>query len=228
MFDRIAASRRAQHGDDRGAAPPLAPARRRPGRAGAGRRRPRRLLRHRRPGFSSWPRGWRRTHRGRLATSRSRCSTWPGTKAPHGRHRGSVRVGRRAADAYDGGRSMRSRSASGVRNLPTSPAPARARRVLKPGGGWVILEITQPQRPPLSSFYSLWFDRAVPLLGASPRPRGLLLPARVGSQLPQPARARRENGPRRLRGIRCTVLPAGSSDPQRHPRVSERSAVRRR
>jgi demethylmenaquinone methyltransferase/2-methoxy-6-polyprenyl-1,4-benzoquinol methylase len=39
-------------------------------------------------------------------------------------------------------------------------------RVLKPGGRLVILEITQPTRPPLSFFFSLWFDRIVPLLGA--------------------------------------------------------------
>jgi demethylmenaquinone methyltransferase/2-methoxy-6-polyprenyl-1,4-benzoquinol methylase len=38
-------------------------------------------------------------------------------------------------------------------------------RVLKPGGRLVILEITQPQRPPLSTFFSLWFDRMVPVLG---------------------------------------------------------------
>jgi len=38
-------------------------------------------------------------------------------------------------------------------------------RVLRPGGRLVILEITQPRRPPLSAFYSLWFDRFVPLLG---------------------------------------------------------------
>jgi demethylmenaquinone methyltransferase/2-methoxy-6-polyprenyl-1,4-benzoquinol methylase len=38
-------------------------------------------------------------------------------------------------------------------------------RVLRPGGRLVILEITQPRRPPLSAFYSLWFDRLVPLLG---------------------------------------------------------------
>lgn len=38
-------------------------------------------------------------------------------------------------------------------------------RVLAPGGRLVILEITQPTRPPLSTFYSLWFDRIVPLLG---------------------------------------------------------------
>jgi demethylmenaquinone methyltransferase / 2-methoxy-6-polyprenyl-1,4-benzoquinol methylase len=38
-------------------------------------------------------------------------------------------------------------------------------RVLRPGGRLVVLEMTQPTRPPLSSFYSLWFDRIVPLLG---------------------------------------------------------------
>lgn len=38
-------------------------------------------------------------------------------------------------------------------------------RVTKPGGHVVILEITQPRRPPLSYFFSLWFDRIVPLLG---------------------------------------------------------------
>jgi len=38
-------------------------------------------------------------------------------------------------------------------------------RVLKPGGRLVILEITRPHREPLSSFYSLWFDKLVPMLG---------------------------------------------------------------
>ena len=33
----------------------------------------------------------------------------------------------------------------------------------------MVLEITTPTRPPLSLFYSLWFDRIVPLLGPSPR-----------------------------------------------------------
>jgi demethylmenaquinone methyltransferase/2-methoxy-6-polyprenyl-1,4-benzoquinol methylase len=38
-------------------------------------------------------------------------------------------------------------------------------RVVKGGGRVVVLEITSPQRPPLSTFFELWFDRAVPLLG---------------------------------------------------------------
>jgi demethylmenaquinone methyltransferase / 2-methoxy-6-polyprenyl-1,4-benzoquinol methylase len=38
-------------------------------------------------------------------------------------------------------------------------------RVVRPSGRVVILEITTPTRPPLSTFFSLWFDRVVPLLG---------------------------------------------------------------
>ena len=38
-------------------------------------------------------------------------------------------------------------------------------RVVKPGGRVVILEITTPQKPPLSTFFSLWFDRVVPVIG---------------------------------------------------------------
>jgi demethylmenaquinone methyltransferase/2-methoxy-6-polyprenyl-1,4-benzoquinol methylase len=42
---------------------------------------------------------------------------------------------------------------------------AEMRRVVRPGGRVVILEITTPERPPLSWFFRLWFDRLVPLLG---------------------------------------------------------------
>jgi demethylmenaquinone methyltransferase/2-methoxy-6-polyprenyl-1,4-benzoquinol methylase len=38
-------------------------------------------------------------------------------------------------------------------------------RVTRPGGRVVVLEITTPQRPPLSWFFRLWFDRVVPALG---------------------------------------------------------------
>jgi demethylmenaquinone methyltransferase/2-methoxy-6-polyprenyl-1,4-benzoquinol methylase len=38
-------------------------------------------------------------------------------------------------------------------------------RVVAPGGRVVVLEITTPHKPPLSWFFSLWFDRLVPALG---------------------------------------------------------------
>ena len=38
-------------------------------------------------------------------------------------------------------------------------------RVVKPGGRVVVLEITTPQKPPLSWFFRAWFDRIVPSLG---------------------------------------------------------------
>ncbi len=38
-------------------------------------------------------------------------------------------------------------------------------RVVRPGGRVVILEITTPRKPPLSTFFRLWFDRVVPAAG---------------------------------------------------------------
>jgi demethylmenaquinone methyltransferase/2-methoxy-6-polyprenyl-1,4-benzoquinol methylase len=42
---------------------------------------------------------------------------------------------------------------------------AEMARVVRPGGRVVVLEITTPTRPPLSTFFGLWFDRLVPALG---------------------------------------------------------------
>ena len=54
----------------------------------------------------------------------------------------------------------------GVRNLADVGAGIREMaRVLKPGGRCVILEITQPTKPPLSTFFGIWFDRVVPVMG---------------------------------------------------------------
>ncbi len=38
-------------------------------------------------------------------------------------------------------------------------------RVVRPGGRVVVLEITTPTRPPLSTFFQVWFERIVPTIG---------------------------------------------------------------
>jgi demethylmenaquinone methyltransferase/2-methoxy-6-polyprenyl-1,4-benzoquinol methylase len=42
---------------------------------------------------------------------------------------------------------------------------AEMTRVVRPGGRVVVLEITTPTKPPLSTFYRLWFDTVVPVIG---------------------------------------------------------------
>src|SRR3954453_10767640 len=54
----------------------------------------------------------------------------------------------------------------GARNLADlGQGLSEMARVLRPDGRLVILEITRPQREPLAAFYSLWFDRIVPVIG---------------------------------------------------------------
>jgi demethylmenaquinone methyltransferase / 2-methoxy-6-polyprenyl-1,4-benzoquinol methylase len=54
----------------------------------------------------------------------------------------------------------------GARNLADlERGIAEMTRVLRPSGRLVILEISRPHRQPLAGFYSLWFDRVVPVLG---------------------------------------------------------------
>jgi demethylmenaquinone methyltransferase / 2-methoxy-6-polyprenyl-1,4-benzoquinol methylase len=54
----------------------------------------------------------------------------------------------------------------GARNLADLEQGLREMaRVVRPGGRVVVLEMTTPTRPPLSTFFRVWFDRVVPLLG---------------------------------------------------------------
>ena len=54
----------------------------------------------------------------------------------------------------------------GARNFSDLPGGlAEMARVTRPGGRVVVLEITTPQKPPLSWFFRVWFDQAVPRLG---------------------------------------------------------------
>jgi demethylmenaquinone methyltransferase/2-methoxy-6-polyprenyl-1,4-benzoquinol methylase len=66
-------------------------------------------------------------------------------------------------------------------------------RVVRPGGRVVVLEITTPRRPPLSWFFELWFDQAVPALGR------LAGEARAYSYLP--SSVRRFPGPEELAAV---------------------------
>jgi demethylmenaquinone methyltransferase/2-methoxy-6-polyprenyl-1,4-benzoquinol methylase len=112
---------------------------------------------------------------------------------------------------YDGERFDAVTVGFGVRNLADLDRGLREMaRVLKPGGRLVILEITQPNRPPLSTFYSLWFDRAVPLLGSfSAEPEAYsYLPESVRS-FPSPRGLAEKMDSAGMERIRYTVLAGG-------------------
>ena len=83
-------------------------------------------------------------------------------KAPHGRWEPANAL----ALPYDDGAFDAATVGFGARNFSDLRAGlAEMRRVVRPGGRVVVLEITTPRKPPLSWFYAAWFDRLVPALG---------------------------------------------------------------
>ena len=67
---------------------------------------------------------------------------------------------------YEDGRFDAATVGFGARNFSDlDRGLAEMARVVRPGGRVVVLEITTPQRPPLSTFFQVWFDRIVPLMG---------------------------------------------------------------
>jgi demethylmenaquinone methyltransferase/2-methoxy-6-polyprenyl-1,4-benzoquinol methylase len=112
---------------------------------------------------------------------------------------------------YDAGRFDAVTVGFGVRNLADlDRGLSEMGRVLRPGGRLVVLEITQPSRPPLSTFYSLWFDRVVPVLGSlSGDPEAYAyLPESVRS-FPDPHRLAAKMDAAGLVRIHYTVLAGG-------------------
>ena len=83
-------------------------------------------------------------------------------------------------------------------------------RVLRPGGRLVVLEFTEPRRPPFSTFYALWFDRIAPILGRlSDDPEAYSYLAESVHSFPDPRGLAEKMDAAGLDRIRYTILAGG-------------------
>jgi demethylmenaquinone methyltransferase/2-methoxy-6-polyprenyl-1,4-benzoquinol methylase len=100
----------------------------------------------------------------------------------------------------------------GIRNVPDiTRAFGEMRRVCRPGGRVVCLEITQPSIPVFKQFYELWFGRAVPRLGklaAGNEAAYRYLPASV-RRFPDPEKLKGLMEDAGLRNVRYEILAGG-------------------
>lgn len=112
---------------------------------------------------------------------------------------------------YDAGRFDAATVGFGVRNFADRDRGLREMaRVLRSGGRLVVLEFTEPRRPPFSIFYSLWFDRIVPILGKLTRdPEAYAYLAESVHSFPDPPTLAAKMDAAGLQEIRYTILAGG-------------------
>ena len=151
------------------------------------------------------------------STSPRRCSSWRRPRPQEPARPVAWVQGNALELPFDDGEFDAATVGFGARNVvDLERGIAEMARVVRPGGRVVILEITTPQRPPLSWFYAVWFDRIVPLLGharrrpATPTPT---CPTRCAAS--RPPRARRAHARRRAAR---RALPAAGRRHHRDPR----------